>query len=268
MAPKRRLRRLAAHIAPVPASSSDSGFGGSSGRGAHADEWRGTAPSSRSWDGATPAAGSEGARALTLGAAQILTDHDPVANSVKICEKIREAAAAGVSILLFHEGCLTGYPMAEDVEVMDWDAVVAEEARIAALAGELGIAVLLGTTSRRAPGEFHNDVLVINERGEALGRYSKTWRAGEPHYSAGSGPVVFEVQGVKATVLICHDLRYPEFIRLAVAAGARIVFMPNNEGGLPAEDKLEGYRAMQVSRATENMVSTSANICVRPQSDN
>ena len=116
--------------------------------------------------------------------------------------------------------------------------------------------------------EYHNDVLVINERGEALGRYSKTWRAGEPHYSAGSGPVVFEVQGVKATVLICHDLRYPEFIRLAVAAGARIVFMPNNEGGLPAEDKLEGYRAMQVSRATENMVSTSANICVRPQSDN
>ena len=56
--------------------------------------------------------------------------------------------------------------------------------------------------------------------------------------------------------------------RLAVAAGARIVFMPNNEGGLPAEDKLEGYRAMQVSRATENMVSTSANICVRPQSGN
>ena len=36
--------------------------------------------------------------------------------------------------------------------------------------------------------------------------------------------------------------------------GARIVFMPNNEGGLPAEDKLEGYRAIQVSRATENMV--------------
>jgi predicted amidohydrolase len=30
--------------------------------------------------------------------------------------------------------------------------------------------------------------------------------------------VVFEIAGVVATVLICHDLRYPEFIRLAVVA--------------------------------------------------
>lgn len=54
---------------------------------------------------------------------------------------------------------------------------------------ELGVAVLLGTTSRNDNGEVHNDVLIINEHGERLGRYSKTWRAGEPHYSAGSGLV-------------------------------------------------------------------------------
>ena len=39
-----------------------------------------------------------------------------------------------------------------------------------------------------------------------------------------------------------------------MVGGAQIIFMPNNEAGLTAENKLEGYKAMQISRATENMV--------------
>jgi predicted amidohydrolase len=62
------------------------------------------------------------------------------------------------------------------------------------------------------------------------------------------------VCGVEATAIICHDLRYPELTRLAVAAGARIVFISNNEAGLAAEHKLLGYRSMQIARATENLV--------------
>jgi predicted amidohydrolase len=71
---------------------------------------------------------------------------------------------------------------------------------------------------------------------------------------AGSGPVIFTVCGVQSTAIICHDLRYPEVVRLAVGAGARIVFIANNEAGLERENKQLGYRSMHVSRATENYV--------------
>ena len=44
--------------------------------------------------------------------------------------------------------------------------------------GRWGIAVLLGTVGQDCR-HFYNDVLVINEKGKVLGRYTKTWRAGE-----------------------------------------------------------------------------------------
>ena len=121
------------------------------------------------------------------------------------------------------------------------------------MAGETNMSLVLGSTSSR-DGSFYNDVLVIGHKGLLLGRYAKTWRAGEPWYDAGSGPVIFSVSGLEATVMICHDLRYPEMVRLPVAAGARIVFIANNESGLQSEHKLLGYRSMQISRATENHV--------------
>ena len=111
----------------------------------------------------------------------------------------------------------------------------------------------VGRAALAAGARIQNDTrvltLVIDEKGVSLGRYTKTWRAGEHWYEAGEGPVVFRIAGVDATVIICHDLRYPELARLGVAAGAQIVFIANNESGLTSEQKLLGYRSMQISRS-------------------
>ncbi len=167
--------------------------------------------------------------------------------------------------MLFHEGCLTGYPNREQLEGLDFAMVRQAEIEICRLAKELNIAVLLGSTGQQDEN-YLNYVLVIDEQGRLLGHYDKTWRAGEPHYCAGQGPVVFTIAGVQATVIICHDLRYPELVRLSVAAGARIVFIANNESGITSENKLLGYRSMQISRATENLVySVMCNSPADPQ---
>jgi predicted amidohydrolase len=190
---------------------------------------------------------------VRVAAAQILTGYDLEKNREKIIKFIKDADELGCEIILFHEGCLTGYPGKEQLEKIDFQAVRNIEREIRDLAGELNISVLLGSSGK--DGDiFSNYVLVINENGKVLGKYKKTWRAGEPHYVAGEGPVIFNVSGVESTVIICHDLRYPELARLGVAAGARIVFIANNESGIVHENKLLGYRSMQISRATENMV--------------
>lgn len=193
-------------------------------------------------------------RTVKAAAAQILTDtHDLQRNQRKIMDSIRQAKSRACDIVLFHEGCLTGYPNREQLESLDFALVRQAELEIRDLAKELKIAVLLGSTGEQDE-QYLNYVLVIDEHGRLLGHYDKTWRAGEPHYCAGGGPVVFTIAGVEATVIICHDLRYPELVRLSVAAGARIVFIANNESGITSENKLLGYRSMQISRATENLV--------------
>lgn len=212
-----------------------------------------TAPA---WGKSTPAS-----TAVKVAAAQLLTDVGNLdRNKNRILESIREAKDQGCQIVLFHEGCLTGYPNAKQVSDMNFSEVRTAEREIRALAEELGIAVLLGSTGK-VDGHYFNYVLVIDESGRVLGQYNKTWRAGEPHYRAGTGPVIFRIAGVEATVIICHDLRYPELTRLAVTAGAKIVFIANNESGITAEHKQLGYRSMQISRATENLVYSVMSNC-------
>ena len=190
---------------------------------------------------------------LNVGAAQIGTDADINENLEKIMDMLDQAVKAECDVVLFHEGCLTGYPEADRAANLDFDLIAASEERVRQFAEENSIAVLLGSCSK-LKGGVANDLLIINEEGIVQGRYAKTWRAGEPWYVAGSGPVIFTVCGVEATSIICHDLRYPELVRLGVAAGARLVFIANNEAGLDNERKQLGYRSMQVSRATENYV--------------
>ena len=203
-------------------------------------------------------------KTVLAGAAQIGTDSDISANLEKILAMIGRAPEAGCELLLFHEGCLTGYPDKEALARLDFERVAEAEEEIRSLAREKKLAILVGSTSRQGD-RVYNDVMIQDEKGVPLGRYAKTWRAGEPWYAPGSGPVIFQICGIEATVLICADLRYPELIRLAVAAGAQIVFIANNEGGLEREDKLLGYRSMQISRATENHIySVMANAPADP----
>ena len=165
--------------------------------------------------------------------------------------------------MLFHEGCLTGYPDADQLRSIDFAKVRAAERKIRALAEELQIAVLLGSSGKR-DNRFWNYVLVIDESGRVLGQYNKTWRAGEPYYQAGRGPVIFTVAGIEATVIICHDLRYPELTRLAVTAGAKIVFIANNESGITSENKQLGYRSLLQWLCAVAQVVMPAPATVRP----
>lgn len=199
------------------------------------------------------AAQIEGERTIKVAAAQLLTNYDIENNERKITEAVIEAANLGCEVILFHEGCLTNYPVGDDIKKIDFLKVRTAERRILSLSKKYEIAILLGSSSEE-DGKYYNHVLIANEKGEILGRYNKTWRAGDKPYEAGTGPVVFTVAGIEATIIICHDLRYPGLARLGVAAGAQIVFIANNESGITSENKRLGYRSMQIARATENMV--------------
>jgi predicted amidohydrolase len=65
---------------------------------------------------------------------------------------------------------------------------------------------------------------------------------------------IYPVAGVKSCFIICHDVRYPELVRLPAVAGAQICYFCSHENGLAREDKLSAYNAMPIARATENSI--------------
>jgi predicted amidohydrolase len=64
-------------------------------------------------------------------------------------------------------------------------------------------------------------------------------------------PIV-RLADVECCFIICHDIRYPELVKLPAAMGAQLCLFCSCESGLTEEYKLSAYRAMPISRATEN----------------
>ena len=190
---------------------------------------------------------------LKVAACQIRTYPDVSESTGKIIEWIKKASGLGVDVVSFPEGTLFGYA----IDAGGWekmtpdDFLSAEENVISAVKG-LDIAVIMGTAHWEG-GRLYNSLLVIDRGGEIRGRYSKTHLV-EDWPSPGHRLPIYSVAGVKSCFIICHDVRYPELVRLPAAAGAKVCYFCSNESGLLQEHKLSAYRAMPISRATENYI--------------
>jgi predicted amidohydrolase len=72
----------------------------------------------------------------------------------------------------------------------------------------------------------YNSAIVIDKSGELIGWQHKMQLV-PPDEEAGclfgEKILLFEVAGIKASIIICHDKRYPELCRLPVLAGSRLI---------------------------------------------
>lgn len=188
---------------------------------------------------------------VRVAACQILTFPDPAASADKAIAWMEEAVRDEVEVIAFPEACLCGYAC----DPAYWDAADPQafrdaEERVVAAAAQLQLGVVLGTVHWEA-GLLFNSLLVIDRDGSVRGRYAKTHLA-EKWPAPGRRLPVFSLAGVRSCFIICHDVRYPELVRLPAAAGARICYFCSNESGLLQERKLSAYQAMPIARATEN----------------
>jgi len=202
---------------------------------------------------------------IKVAACQLLTDEEVSSNTVKVLQQIEVCAEVGVQIAAFPEGCLFGYCCRTDY----WERISPQvfkeaEAEIAEAARRHGIAVIVGSAHHDSEN-WHNDLAIFDEQGCLKYRYGKTFLAGEQWCSNNRGKLpVVRLAGVDCCFIICHDVRYPELVKLPAAMGAQICFFCSCESGLLSEYKLSAYRAMPISRATENgiylvMANTPAN---------
>jgi predicted amidohydrolase len=190
-------------------------------------------------------------RTLCVAAVQMRSSRSLEDNVNAICRSLRRCARDKVQVAVFPECAVTGY-FGDLIPTVPAEQLNEAEGKIAAVCKEEGICAVVGTPHREG-GKLYNSAVVIDARGKVVERYHKVQLA-ESWPDPGDHLSVFTLEGVPCSVIICHDERYPELVRLPVLAGARVIFYVSHESPITRESKVGPYRAQIQARAVENGV--------------
>lgn len=145
----------------------------------------------------------------------------------------KEAAEKRASIICFPESYIPGYPLAEfEVESHSQPKLEAALKQACEIAKRYHIAIILPMDWETGDCLF-NVAFVLSEDGEVMGYQTKNQLdpSEDSRWIPGTERHLFEVQGVKFGIVICHEgFRYPETVRQLARHGAKIVFHPHFAG--------------------------------------
>jgi predicted amidohydrolase len=146
---------------------------------------------------------------------------------------IKAAAKKQAEIICFPESYIPGYPAAEfGVEERSSEKLRSALAEVCAMAAQSAIAIIMPMDWYSADGLL-NIAHVISSTGDVLGYQTKNQLdpSEDDIWIPGTQRHIFEVNGVKVGITICHEgFRYPESVRWAAINDAQIVFHPHCTG--------------------------------------
>lgn len=189
---------------------------------------------------------------FVLGLVQMAMNEDVAANLKHGLTLAAEAAKQGAQVICLPELFASHYfCQREDVNCFDLaeplDGPTAQSC--GAFAAQHGVALLAPFFERRAPGVYHNSVLVFDADGTCLGVYRKMHIPDDPAYYEKfyftPGDLGFKSFSTRFGViapLICWDQWYPEAARLATLNGAVALVYPTAIGWHPHEKEQYGER--------------------------
>jgi predicted amidohydrolase len=202
----------------------------------------------------TTAAQHRRGRVLWVAAAQMKFASDIAGNLALIERAVSAAVRQRADAVLFPECATTGYGY--DFRQFNTSEARAIRSQLGALASRRRINLLVGSPDI-VRGELRNCLLVFDRAGRLIHRYAKCQLTPSDRevFAPGNAVSLFKLDGIICTAIICHERRYPELVRLAVMAGAQIVFHPNaGMDRLAVSRAKHGGRDGIAVRAFENAV--------------
>ena len=145
---------------------------------------------------------------------------------------IDRLAAEGAEFIGFPELSLNGYRFSKD---MAWLSLTGSEVKtLQQKAVEKGVYVSAGLAEQDAEGKRWNTQIVIDPKGQIVGKHHKIWLTAEKGFTeTGTEHKVFDVKGTKMGISICADGTDRKNLQALVDNGARIIYGPhaNTTGG-------------------------------------
>jgi predicted amidohydrolase len=183
----------------------------------------------------------------------------------KIKRLMSEASAQGAEIVCFPEAYIPGL-RGQDFEVYSFDEAQQERALQAVMewTRSFSLASILCMEKISEAGR-QIAAFVIDASGQIQGYQTKNQLdpSEDRFYVPGNTRRLFEINGVKFGIAICHEgWRYPETVRWAAMRGAKIVFHPQHTGNEKAGIRLTEwgsasapyYEKAMMMRSIENTI--------------
>lgn len=186
---------------------------------------------------------------LTVAACQIASDVGEPQTTEGLVAAVRSACDQGARLVVLPELALAGYSFRSVDEARS--AAESQNGRTVSLLRQLSAeldAVIVCGFPEASGGLVHNSAVIVDS-GRLLGCYRKVHLWGtEPEYFTAhhAPPLVVDTQVGRIGVMICYDLEFPEWVRLAAQAGAEILAVPAN---WPLAERPAGQRAIEVAKA-------------------
>jgi 5-aminopentanamidase len=199
----------------------------------------------------TPEAAAPDPSRVTVASCQIAPVVGDVVHNRRLTrEAIEEAAARGANIVVLPELANSGYVFEDADELLSvaepLDGQTIRE--WAELAARLRLVVVSGFAELGEDGRAYNTGVLVDESGLRVSyRKAHLWNAEKTWgFTPGTAapPVVDTAYG-RIGVMVCYDLEFPEWVRLAALAGAELLCGPVN---WPLYPRPEGERPGEIVR--------------------
>lgn len=155
---------------------------------------------------------------LKIATCQFAVCHSIERNLKYVLDLMNKAKRSKADIVHLPECALSGYAGVDfdSTDYIDFDALREATQQVMTLAGKNKQWVVLGSThqltGKRKP---HNCLYLIGPNGKIADRYDKMFcMPGEMDlFTPGNQIVEFNINGIKCSLLICYDVRFPEIYR-------------------------------------------------------
>jgi predicted amidohydrolase len=173
---------------------------------------------------------------------------DAAATRAHVMPMIAEAAAAHARVIVLSEMFDTGFSMSPERVAEDEGGP--SEQFLVDQARRHDAWLVASIAQRGTDGRYRNNAIVAGPDG-TVSRYSKihpfSYAHEDEHYAAGAKHLTVDIDGLRATVFICYDLRFAdEFWESAL--GTDLYVVPANW----PEPRRDHWRALLRARAIEN----------------
>ncbi len=212
---------------------------------------------------------SQDASPTVIAVAQLaITVGEPDANRQAAAGAVAEAAAVGARLMVLPELCDSGYVFdsadeARGLAAPAGDSVTLRQWR--SLAGQHRLVIVGGFCELGADGRLYNSAALVDPSGtRAVYRKAHLWDKEKLVFTPGEAPPpVVDTEVGRVGVMICYDLEFPEWVRLAALDGADLIAAPVNWPAAPrpaAERPAEVIKA-QAAAATNGVFVAVADRC-------
>ena len=200
-----------------------------------------------------------------------ITVAEPDANRRAAADAVAEAAAAGARLVVLPELCDSGYvfdagdPAAEarGLAAPATDSATLRQWR--SLAGQHGLVIVGGFCELGADGRLYNSAALVDASGtRAVYRKAHLWDSEKLVFTPGdAAPPVVDTEVGRVGVVVCYDLEFPEWVRLAALDGADLIAAPVNWPGYswPAGERPAEVIKAQAAAASNGVFVAVADRC-------